>query len=215
MKRVINKIIDIFRTPKLNYTVTAGLVQVLPNGNNSGNDIIMPTLSPQIWKDIIKRNELFETRGFNKDDEYDRYTRTYKSKKYPETYVKVDKNDNVFFSGRLFISTYVRLDIPKGYDFDIRNRSGNFNKNIFVVCGLIDEPYTGEMGLQLISVTDEEYAHLKFSTVEQQISYAQIVMHKNEDLKLNFLSVFNFKRLSSVKIKNDIRGDKGFGSTGK
>ena len=181
---------------------------------NSGNNIILPELTSLIMSDLCHLNDLvpFKT----EEDSDDEFTiQSYVSKKFPETVVEFkrrnkDKKITLFFRGRLFVNTYVSLDIPKGYDFDIRNRSGNFKRNINVTMGLIDNPYTGEMGLQL-STYGNVLTELEFAT-----SISQIVVKKvyRERLFIN-TPFLDFQKLRSVLKKAKKRGANGFGSTGK
>ena len=173
------------------------------NGN-TGCDIIMPMLNIATWESIKLKNELFHV-----TDEI------WGSKKYPETDVMVfNSGGYIKFKGRLFVSTNIGLDLPKNVDCLIKNRSSNFNKNINVVEGLIDNPYTGEIGLQLNTISDN-YATLNFSSIRQTKSYAQLEFRKKLSIKLISVDIIKFSELKSVIKKAILRGKNGFGSTGK
>lgn len=198
----------------INYTSNSyGASIKIDNDGNSGNNIILPILNKDVVDRIIADNELviYSDNPPTVNVKVD----IYKSAKFPGSYVKITEKIEtgefrLSFYGRIFVNTFIALDIPKGYDFDIRNRSGNFKKNINVVCGLIDNPYTGEMGLQL-STYYNEYTEIEFET-----SISQIVIKKvYNNRSFNFLHFDDFIRLNSVLKKAIKRGANGFGSTGK
>lgn len=195
---------------KINYTSKfIGAAIKIDNDGNSGNNVILPKLNAEIVQDLIDDNDLKFKSASECDD-----MRIYTSNKFKETEVRIfwdynNKPVKVEFHGRLFVNTYIALDIPKGYDFDIRNRSGNFKRNINVTMGLIDNPYTGEMGLQLST-----YGPI-FTEIEFETSISQIVVKKVYSRSFNFLHLTDFHLLKSVIKKAVKRGANGFGSTGK
>lgn len=203
---------------KINYTSKASGASIkLDNDGNSGNNIILPELTRRVLDKIINDNDLYVIDGPKPDHNKPNITcTTYKSYKYSGTVVKIiediaskPQNIKLVFKGRIFIDTFIAIDIPKGYDFDIRNRSGNFKRNINVTCGLIDNPYTGSMGLQ-ISTYDKTFTEIEFST-----SISQIVIKKVYKRCFNFIHLDDFQTLKSVLKKAVKRGSNGFGSTGK
>lgn len=224
---MINKIKNIFGfgNPIINYTITESGVDLIMDNKNSGEDLIMPKLTDSVLNKIIHDNKLFkiddnnptlsseDLNDFNKD-----FITIYLSRIYPETVVIItdskERYHNFYFKGRIQISSFIKLDIPKRFDFDIRNRSGNFKRNINVVTGLIDNPYTGEMGLQINTI---HYSITKIDFANNVINsrYAQIVIKKVYKRNFNFVNLFDFMKLKSVIKKDKIRGVNGFGSTGK
>lgn len=194
---------------KINYTINNNVLNagLKTDNNNSGDDIIMPMLNDYVKNSIIEKNQLVSTGVNNKD------ITEYKSLKFPETTVTFYYN-HLVFTGRLFVSTFLRVDIPKGYDFDIRNRSGNFKKNINIICGLIDEPYTGEMGMQIATISNIP-TKLEFTTQQDNVRYAQLKLNKYYKRRFEYWHVIDFIKLKSTILKDKIRGVNGFGSSGK
>jgi len=197
----------------IDYTSKYG-ARVVPDVNdNTGNDIVLPKFSQELLNEIIDHNELELIDTVQMEDNFVKYL--YKSNKFKETKVIVIKRGNELkkleFNGRFFLSTFVKLDIPKGFDFDIRNRSGNFKRNINVIMGLIDNPYTGFMGLQL-------KPHYGFAEIklDGETAISQIktnIVYPNREF--NRLAPSEFEKKKTVIIKKQKRGAKGFGSTGK
>ncbi|MCX6747322.1 MAG: dUTP diphosphatase [Candidatus Pacearchaeota archaeon] len=103
---------------------------------------------------------------------------------------------------RIAVRTGLQVELPKGYEMQIRPRSGlALTKGITVLNspGTIDSEYRGEIRVILINLGSEGYY------VEKGDKIAQAVINKFEKLKIE-----EFKELSVTK-----RNEKGFGSTGK
>lgn len=102
---------------------------------------------------------------------------------------------------RVIIPTGIKLDIPHGYEIQIRPRSGlSFKEGISATLGTIDSPYQGELGIIIKNDTNN------IMTITHGDRIAQIVLKKVEEIK--------FVELSEFKNKTD-RGEGGFGHTGK
>lgn len=100
------------------------------------------------------------------------------------------------------VPTGVGLDIPRGFEVQVRPRSGlaaKFGVTVLNAPGTIDSDYTGEIGVILINHGGEDF----WITHGDRI--AQLVVKKVE------LPQFKWAINSS---KETARGDKGFGSTG-
>jgi dUTP pyrophosphatase len=103
---------------------------------------------------------------------------------------------------RKLISTGIKIELPVGYEAQIRSRSGLSLKNGIAVLnspGTIDSDYRGDIGVILINLSKEEF------TVNNGDRIAQIIIAKHE------FPIF----IETDKLKNSGRGEGGFGSTGK
>jgi dUTP pyrophosphatase len=103
---------------------------------------------------------------------------------------------------RMLISTGIAIALPKGYEAQIRPRSGLAYKYGITVLnspGTIDSDYRGEIKVLLINLSDKAYV------VHPQDRIAQMVI-----APVTTLELIEVDRLSETK-----RGSGGFGSTGK
>ena len=100
------------------------------------------------------------------------------------------------------IPTGIKLEIPSGYEGQIRSRSGLASKNGIVVLnspGTIDYDYRGEIKVILINLGN------KIFEVLPGMRIAQLVIAEISKVKINYVE----KIITTTK-----RGEKGFGSTG-
>lgn len=106
---------------------------------------------------------------------------------------------------RKLISTGLFMEIPVGYEGQVRPRSGlAFKKGLTVLNspGTIDSDYRGDVGVILVNHSEVE------QTIEPGERIAQMVFAKYE--------LAEFEEVDSVeKLEVTDRGDNGFGSTGK
>ena len=103
---------------------------------------------------------------------------------------------------KLLVKTGLYVEIPIGYEIQVRPRSGlAFNKGITVLNspGTIDADYRGEIGVILINHGDEQV------TLDKGERIGQLVLNKVE--QINWESV--------LVLSDTTRGSGGFGSTGK
>ena len=103
---------------------------------------------------------------------------------------------------RTLIPTGIKIEIEKGYEAQIRPRSGLSIKHgiTLINCvGTIDEDYRGEVCIPVVNLSNEEY------TIMPDERIAQMVIAKYEKAKTEVVT-----ELSDTK-----RGEGGFGSTGK
>ena len=103
--------------------------------------------------------------------------------------------------GRVIIKTGLFIEIPIGYEAQVRPRSGlAIKKGITVLNspGTIDADYRGEIGVILVNLSDD------FFDIENGERIAQLVIAKHE--RADWIEV---QELSSTD-----RGEGGFGSTG-
>lgn len=102
---------------------------------------------------------------------------------------------------RKLIPTGISIQIPEGYEVQVRPRSGLSLKNGITVLnspGTIDSDYRGEVGVLLINLGSEPF------TVSNGDRIAQFVLSSVEQC-----SFFQLDELEST-----VRGDGGYGSTG-
>lgn len=103
---------------------------------------------------------------------------------------------------RKLIATGLFLEIPHGYEVQVRPRSGLAYKNGVTVLnapGTIDADYRGEVGVLLVNLSNEPF------TIASGDRIAQLVVAKVEQIDWKPTS-----QLSETQ-----RGEGGFGSTGK
>jgi dUTP pyrophosphatase len=103
---------------------------------------------------------------------------------------------------RKLIKTGLFLEIPVGFEVQVRPRSGLALKNGITVLntpGTIDADYRGEVGVILVNLSSEEF------TINPGDRIAQIVFAAVTQAKLEVTTV----------LSETDRGEGGFGSTGK
>ncbi len=102
---------------------------------------------------------------------------------------------------RVLVKTGIYMQIPKGYEAQVRPRSGlAFKKGIGVLNspGTIDSDYRGEVGVILINLSNQEFL------IEDGERIAQMVIAKHEQAEWDEV----------VSLEDTKRGSGGFGSTG-
>ena len=102
---------------------------------------------------------------------------------------------------RTLIKTGIFIEIPLGYEAQVRPRSGlALKKGITVLNspGTIDADYRGEIGVILINLSSENFLITSGDRI------AQIVISKHEQVEIKEVKI----------IDQTERGIKGFGSTG-
>lgn len=103
---------------------------------------------------------------------------------------------------RALIPLGLRLEIPEGYEVQVRPRSGLALKHgIGMVnsIGTIDSDYRGEIGAIIVNLSKEPY------TIQPQERIGQLVLNKVEQIEWEVVE----------KLSESERGSGGFGSTGK
>lgn len=96
------------------------------------------------------------------------------------------------------IPTGIQIQIPDGYEGQVRPRSGLSLKGIVAVLGSIDSGYRGEIGIIVQNFSDDPFI------VEPGFKIAQLVFNK--------VVIGDFVRVS--ELSNSERGENGFGHTG-
>lgn len=100
------------------------------------------------------------------------------------------------------IPTNLSVEIPKGYEIQVRPRSGlaaNHGVGILNSPGTIDSDYRGEIKILLINLGKEKF------TIKRGDRIAQLVVSK----------VYTAKLIQSDALNHSQRGKGGFGHTGK
>jgi dUTP pyrophosphatase len=103
---------------------------------------------------------------------------------------------------RTLIKTGLFLEIPEGYEAQVRPRSGLAFKNGITVLnspGTIDADYRGEVGVILVNLSNFEF------TINPGDRIAQMVFAKFEQAEW----------ITAEVLSETERGEGGFGSTGK
>lgn len=103
---------------------------------------------------------------------------------------------------RTLIKTGLFIELPVGYEAQVRPRSGLAYKHGLTVLntpGTIDADYRGEIGVILVNLSNEDF------TIENGERVAQMVIAKHEQAEWNLVE----------ELSDTDRGAGGFGSTGK
>jgi dUTP pyrophosphatase len=103
--------------------------------------------------------------------------------------------------GRAIIKTGLFIELPIGYEAQVRPRSGLAAKRGVTVLnspGTIDADYRGEIGVILVNLSNEAF------TIENGERIAQLVIAKHERAEW----------LEADVLTETVRGEGGFGSTG-
>lgn len=103
---------------------------------------------------------------------------------------------------RKLIPTGLFVEIPKGYEAQIRPRSGlALKKGITVLNtpGTIDADYRGEIGIILINLSQEDFV------IKSGERICQMIIAAHETVEWNLVEV----------LEETVRGAGGFGHTGK
>ncbi|HLS30553.1 MAG TPA: dUTP diphosphatase [Flavobacteriaceae bacterium] len=103
---------------------------------------------------------------------------------------------------RAIVKTGIFIELPIGYEAQVRPRSGLAAKNGITVLnapGTIDADYRGEIGVILVNLSKEDFI------IKDGERIAQMVIAKHEQVK--------WQEVSSLEESE--RGAGGFGSTGK
>lgn len=102
---------------------------------------------------------------------------------------------------RTIVKTGLFIELPIGYEAQVRPRSGLAAKKGVTVLnapGTIDADYRGEIGVILVNISNEDF------TIENGERIAQLVIAKHE--RAEWITVETLSETS--------RGEGGFGSTG-
>ena len=102
---------------------------------------------------------------------------------------------------RTLVKTGLFIELPIGYEAQVRPRSGLAAKKGVTVLnapGTIDADYRGEIGVILVNLSNEDF------TIENGERVAQLIIAKHE--RAEWIQVH--------ELSETVRGEGGFGSTG-
>ena len=102
---------------------------------------------------------------------------------------------------RTIVKTGLFIELPIGYEAQVRPRSGLAAKKGVTVLnapGTIDADYRGEIGVILVNLSNEDF------TIENGERVAQLIIAKHE--RAEWIQV--------QELSETVRGESGFGSTG-
>lgn len=103
--------------------------------------------------------------------------------------------------GRAMVPTGLYLEIPAGYEVQVRPRSGLAAKKGVTVLnapGTIDADYRGEVRVILVNLSSEDFV------IENGERIAQLVLARHEVIEWE----------ETDELASSLRGEGGFGSTG-
>ncbi len=100
--------------------------------------------------------------------------------------------------GRALIDTGISIEMPQGYEAQVRPRSGLSSKGIVVMWGTVDSDYRGQIKVTIINLSNDSF------TIAPNERIAQLVFAKVEKVKWELAD----------ELTGTQRGSGGFGSTG-
>ena len=107
---------------------------------------------------------------------------------------------------RKLIPTGLFFDLPPNFEIQVRPRSGmafKYGLTVLNTPGTVDNQYTGEVKIILVNLSNEDY------TIKHGERVAQAVISS-----VTAKNYFSFEEVEEIT-KETVRGDGGFGSTGK
>jgi dUTP pyrophosphatase len=118
-----------------------------------------------------------------------------------DLYANIDEPITLKSLERTLVKTGLFISLPKGYEAQIRPRSGLAYKNGITVLntpGTIDADYRGEIGIILVNLSAQEF------TINDGDRIAQMVIAKHENALWQEVD----------NLDETTRGEGGFGSSG-
>jgi dUTP pyrophosphatase len=118
-----------------------------------------------------------------------------------DLYADIENKFVLHKNTRTLVSTGISIELPQGYEAQIRPRSGLAAKNGITVLntpGTIDSDYRGEIKVILINLSDQDF------TIERGMRIAQMVIAP--------VTMATIKETEALE--ETARGEGGFGSTG-
>jgi dUTP pyrophosphatase len=103
---------------------------------------------------------------------------------------------------RYLVPTGLKIELEHGYEAQIRPRSGLSIKHgisLINCVGTVDEDYRGEVCVGVVNLSNDEY------TIQPDERIAQMIIAKVEQAKIEVVT----------ELTETVRGESGFGSTGK
>ena len=120
-------------------------------------------------------------------------------------YAEIDEERNtllIFSGGKALIPTNLFMQVPEGFELQVRPRSGLALKNMVTVLntpGCVDEDYRGNVGVILINLSDDVFE------VKTGDRIAQAGLQRYEQIEWDEVE----------SLDETERGEGGFGHTGK
>ncbi len=114
---------------------------------------------------------------------------------------EIKSDEYIIKSGeRILVKTGVKIALPNGYWGNIRDRSGlAFKHGLHTLAGVIDETYRGEIGVVLVNLGKKDY------TIKKNERIAQLIISPYIQANIEYVE----------ELQDSVRGEKGFGSSGK
>lgn len=103
--------------------------------------------------------------------------------------------------GTINVKTGLKIACPPGTYFTINGRSSMWVNGVTPYRAIIDAGYNGDLMIALMNISDKPY-HIKKGD-----RIAQMIAHQHHDV--------HFECVEKFSPDYDIRGEAGFGSTGK
>lgn len=101
--------------------------------------------------------------------------------------------------GKKKVETGIAIELPPGYELQVRPRSGlSLKTNTLVIFGTVDSGYRGEIGIIMTNIGNREFY------VNKGDKIAQAVIQKIPDIEL----------VEADELDDGERQESGFGSTG-
>lgn len=119
-----------------------------------------------------------------------------------DIHAHIDESIELDSLERMAIPTGIKMEIPVGYEVQIRPRSGLAIKHGITMVntpGTIDSDYRGEIKVLLINLSKDRYK------IEPNERIGQIVLQK----------VYKMEFIEVEELEDTTRGSGGFGHTGK
>ena len=119
-----------------------------------------------------------------------------------DIYAALEKSMTLPRGGIVMIPTNISVEIPEGYEIQVRPRSGlavKYGIGILNSPGTIDSDYRGEIKVIIINFGKEDFI------IQPAERIAQLVVSK----------VYTAKFIETEELNNTKRGEGGFGHTGR
>ncbi|MBE0572032.1 MAG: dUTP diphosphatase [Ignavibacteriaceae bacterium] len=119
-----------------------------------------------------------------------------------DIYAALEKPMRITKGSIEMVPTNISVEIPEGYEIQVRPRSGLAAKHgigILNSPGTIDSDYRGEIKIIIINLGKEDFI------IQPAERIAQLVVSK----------VYTAKFIESNELNNTLRGEGGFGHTGR
>lgn len=113
------------------------------------------------------------------------------------------------------VSTGIACKFPDGYGALIRDRSGFSTKNgIFVIAGVIDENYTGEIKIAFYNPSHQKYSNNFTTEISMRQNHQKFISPGDKVAQMILIPTTNFPIVEVRSLDVTDRGSDGFGSSG-